>query len=162
MKSPEKAIYQFLDTNGNGLGTTNANGDYGTPDEFYFLAKGDAELYRILIHIEDTTGATAADYGNITSGLTNGYEVKVMDGATELANLTGGVAIKTNGDIGRVCFDLSQPVIGAGNSIIQARWTFEKAGYPVFIESGNKLSITFSDDLQGLIAHYFMVQGYYV
>lgn len=157
---PEKAIYQFLDTNGDGGGTTNANGDYSTPDEFFFLSKGDAFIERMIIHIEDTTGATAEKYGNIAE-LTNGYEIKVMNDAVVLADLTAGIPIKSNAGLGRFCYDVVQPTIGAGNDFVQARWTFSRAGEPLYIAPGNKLSITFSDDLQGLIEHTFMLQGYY-
>lgn len=159
---PEDAFYRFLDTNGDGTGTQNAVGDYSvTPDEFYFQPTHDTDLYRLIIHIEDTTGFQAQDYGNITSGLTNGYSLLVKDTAeSTLLNLCDGQPIQTNAEIGRYCYDVDVKTWGAGNEVLQARWTFEKAGRPLYLSAGDRLSITFNDDLTGLIEHYFMIQGY--
>lgn len=161
---PEESIYRFLDTNGDGSGTKNANGDYSlTPDEFYFEAARDCNIARMIIHIEDTSGMQVQDYGNITSGITNGYAVKVQDESqNDVRDFTDGAVIKTNGDIGRMCYDVEVKTWGSGNEELQARFTFAKAGYPLYLPAGYRLSITFNDDLSGLVEHYFMIQGYEV
>jgi hypothetical protein len=140
----------------------NANGNYATvADEFYFEAARDCYIHRLIIHISDTTGAQAQDYGNITGGLSNGYTIVEQDDTqTTLKDLCDGVAITTNGSIGRYCYDVELKSWGAGDEFIQARWTFAKAGYPLYLPAGHRLSITFNDDLSGLLEHYFMVQGY--
>ena len=161
-RNPDKALYRFLDTNGDGSGTDNANGDYSSvADEFYFQSSRDSFINRLIIHIGDTTGMQAQDYGNITSGITNGYVLKVQDDTqTDLLDLCDGVPIKTNGDLGRYCYDVELKSWGAGNEFLQARWTFANAGAPLFIRAQHRLSITFNDDLTGLLEHYFMIQGY--
>ena len=161
---PEDAIYRFLDTNGNGTGTQNAVGDYSvTPDEFYYQADHECSIFRLVIHIEDTTGFQAQDYGNITSGLANGYSLETKDiGGTQTLDLCDGQVIKTNAEIGRFCYDVDLKTWGAGNEVLQARWTFAKAGRPLHLQAGERLSITFNDDFTGLIEHFFMIQGYRV
>lgn len=161
MPSPEAAYYRFLDTNGDGTGTQNAVGDYSvTPQEFYFEPDVDAKIHRMIIHIEDTSGFQAQDYGNITGGLTNGYSLSVRDNGNEILDLCDGLLIQTNAEIGRYCYDVDVKTWGAGNEALQARWTFDKAGAPLVINAGYRLSITLNDDLTGLIEHYFMIQGY--
>lgn len=157
------AIYRLLDTNGDGTGTKNANGNYSSsPEEFYFKTLQDAKINRLIIFIEDTTGIQAEEYGNLASALTNGYTLVVTDeNDDEVLDLCDGLKIKTNANIGRYCFDVDLKTWGSGNDMIIARWTFLKAGFPLLLNTGYRLSITFNDDLSGLIEHSFMIQGYY-
>ena len=164
MKLAAQAIYRYLDTNGDGTGTKNANGNYASvADEFYFQAKHACTIERMLIHIEDTTGMQQQDYGNIAGGLTNGYSLVAKDKAgVTIMDLMNGVVVKNNGAIGRTCYDVELKTWGAGNEALQARWRFSAAGQPIFLPQGHRLSITFNDDLTGLLEHYFMLQGYNV
>lgn len=162
MGRPEEGIYRFLDTNGDGTGTKNANGDYSvTPQEFYFLAPRPIDIHRMILHIEDTSGMQAQDYGNITGGLTNGYRIVCKDAdENEIADYTDGLVIQTNAQIGRICYDVDLKTWGAGNEALQARFTTAKAGSPVRLRTNMRISITYNDDLTGLIEHYVMLQGY--
>ena len=162
MGRPNDAVFRFLDTNGDGTGTTNATGDYSiTPEEVYFEAAVNCDIHRLIIHIGDTGGIQAQDYGNIAGGLTNGYTVKALDASqAELIDLCAGIPILTNGDIGRYCYDVDLKTWGSGDEFIQARWTFSKAGSPLHLPKGYRLSVTLNDDFTGLLQHYFMVQGY--
>lgn len=158
---PEEAIYRFLDTNGDGSGTKNANGDYTTPDEFFFSYPKAVKIERMIVHISDTA-MLQGQYGDLTA-LSTGYSVAVLDGAgATVVDLTDGVPIKANADFGRYCYDVNHHSWGTtpANELVQSRWTFSKAGYPLYIPAGYKLSITFSDNLTGLLEHYFMLQGY--
>ena len=161
-KNVQQLISRFLDTNGDGTGTKNARGNYASAaTPLYFKATTTVNLHRMIIHIGDTTGMQAQKYGNIAE-LTNGYTVKVIDNdnVTELMDLCNLVPIKSNGGIGRYCYDVELRTWGAGNEFVQARWTFAKAGQPLRLKQGQRLSITLNDDLTGLLEHYFMVQGY--
>ena len=162
MGRPEEGVYRFLDTNGDGTGTKNANGDYSvTPGEFYFQPPRRVHVHRLIIHIEDTNGFTAQEYGNLGAALGNGYTIVCQDDSqNEICNYNDGVVITTNAEIGRICYDVDIKTWGAGNEALQARFTFDKAGSPVDLKPNYRLSITFNDDLSGLIEHYFMIQGY--
>lgn len=161
-KYPGQAIYRFLDTNGDGTGTKNANGNYSiTAEEFYFQPDGYVEIHRMIVHLADTSGMQAEEYGNLGTALSNGYapEIQDEDGAT-LLDLCDGIAITANGDLGRYCYDVDVKSWGAGNEFLQARWTFTKSGAPLLIEENHRFSITLNDDFSGLLEHYFMLQGY--
>lgn len=156
-----KHIFRYLDTNGDGSGTKNANGDYSSvADEFYCQPDMSVYINRLIISIEDTSGMQAQEYGNLGSELTNGWELKVTDasGSVKL-DLTDGIAVKTNAQIGRNCYDVDVKTWGAGDELLVARWTFGASGAPLYLSANDKLSVTFNDDLSGLISHYFLIQG---
>jgi len=157
-----KAIYRFLDTDGDGTGTKNANGDYSSAaDEFFFQPDQECDIHRLIFHMTDTTGIQQEEYGNIGGALTNGYNIVVRDDSdATILSLTDNIPIKTNGDIGRYCYDVELKSWGAGNEAIQGRWTFTKAGAPLRLPQNYKFSITLNDTLTGLLEHYFMIQGY--
>ena len=161
---PEEAIYRFLDTNGDGSGTQNAVGDYsGAAEEFYYQPPRNTELHRMVIHITDTAGISQAEYGNLGSALTNGYSLVVKDeSGAQVNDLCDGIPIKSNADFGRYCYDveLKSWTNTPANETVQVRWTFAKAGFPLYLPANYQLSITFNDNLSGLIEHYFMLQGY--
>ncbi len=157
-------VFRFLDTAGNGTGTKNANGNYSvSPNlntEFYYSPTQYTEIHRLIIHITDTTGMQTQDYGNIGSGLTNGYNFSVEDeNQNEVIDLCDGTVIKTNGDIGRYCYDVDLKNWGSGDEMLQARWTFTRSGSPIVLEPSWRFTVTLSDDCSGLIEHYFMLQG---
>ena len=158
---PEDMIFHYLDSNGDGTGTTNAIGDYSTPDQFYFEALKNCSIHRILISVGDATGSTAQEYGGL-SALTNGVELKVYDQTdTEILDLTAGNPIKSNAEWGKACYDVDLKTWGAGNEILVIRWTFDKAGTPINLAKGQKISIDLSDNFTGLLSHNFFIQGYY-
>ena len=162
MANVEELIFRNMDTNGDGTGTKNANGNYGTPDDFYFQSPYAVELHRMIIPIGDTAGMTAEEYGNLGAALTNGWELKVKTAADVVKlDLTDGIPIKSNAEVGRVCFDVDLKDFGTTptNEILLARWTFTRCGSPLILDPLDKLVITFSDNLTGLLTHYFMVQG---
>lgn len=161
---PGHAVYKFLDTAGNGTGTKNAVGDYSSsPGTFYYQPDTPTRIHRLVIHIEDTTGMQAQEYGNLGGALSAGYSLIVQNDLQQTqVDLCDGVPIKTNAGIGRYCYDVDLKSWGAGNEMLQARWTFSRAGYPLYLYKDWRLSITFNDNLSGLLEHYFMIQGYAV
>ncbi|MEW8418209.1 MAG: hypothetical protein AB2669_21375 [Candidatus Thiodiazotropha endolucinida] len=111
MQLPQNRIYQYLDTNGDGTGTTNAIANYTGGTEF-LIAPGAAYtygLYRMLVTIKDASGGSADEYGNLGSALTTGIKLAVIDSSdNELLDLTAGIPIKTNSEWGSCCYDLSK------------------------------------------------------
>lgn len=158
----DKHIYRYVDTNGNGTGTKSAVGNYAiAAEEFYFEASFDTLVYRMIIGISDTAGMQAQEYGNLGAALTNGVEVEVRDSDdTVLLDLLDGLPVKTNAEWGRVNFDVSLKTWGAGNELITSRWTFEKAGQPLWLKPGDKFVVRLNDDMTGLLSHTFFLNGY--
>jgi hypothetical protein len=162
---PSLSIYRLLDTNGDGTGTKNANGNYSSVAEEFYIENTDVEdgmiIERMLITLQDGVGMRAAYYGNLGGPLTNGWEPVVKDDTDSvILRLGDNLPIKTNAGIGRVCYDVDIKTWGAGDDVLVARWTFGRSGQPLFLPLGYKLAITFSDDLSGLVNHYFTVQGF--
>jgi len=155
-------LYRYLDTVGDGSGTKNANGNYSGGATKFLIAPPATDryfvLHRVLITIEDAQGFDAGDYGAIAGGLTNGVLVNwIKDGTTH--DLTNGIPIKTNAGWGIQCYDISFQDFGAGNNFLLVRWTFARRGQPLGLALGDSLEFVLEDDLTGLVAHYFQVQG---
>ncbi len=153
----------YLTADGTVGGDENAVGNYASPTQFWAEHTAEWVVWRMLVHIEDTVGAASADYGNITNGLTNGIKLQVLesDASTVVTNLipTQG-PVKTNADWGGICFDVEYENVGSGNDFINVRWTFNNAGTPLRLKAGQRIAVTFNDDLSGLIGHRFLVQGF--
>jgi hypothetical protein len=151
-----QVISQYLDTVGDGTGTTNGA---TTADTYFFAPTRSCQIHRMLVFIEDNVPVVAAKYGGL-SALSTGIKVTHVSGGQTL-NLHGQNTIKSNADWARVCYDVTYTVFGSGNDYVQARWTFAKSGIPILMESGDTLNAVVADDLTGLVGHYFMIQGNY-
>lgn len=162
-------LFRKLDTNGNGTGTTNANGDYSSAlEEFYISAPSASErdliLQRIIITIEDTTGFSANEYGNLAAALTNGVVIQHRQSdETIVTDLTDGEPVKTNAGWGSKCYDVDLKTWGVGNEFLLVRWTFERSGSSIHLNggSGDRLAVRLNDDFTGLVSQSFEVQGAY-
>jgi hypothetical protein len=163
-----KLISRALDTVGNGTGTKNANGNYSGAAEEFLIAPDSGEdwvITRMVVSIEDTAGIQADEYGNLGAALTNGIKVEVHNSSGLLYSLTDpSLPVKTNAQWGVYCFDVDMKSWGTAptDDLLLVRWTFAKSGQPIKLRSreGEKLVVTLNDNLTGLIAHYFVVQGY--
>ena len=155
-------LYQFADTVGDGTGTTNANVDGTTPVVFKVVATG-GKFYRInrlIFSITDTSASVVAtNYGGL-SQLGNGIAVGVYDTSdTVILDLCSGLPIKNNSDWGRMCFDIQWMDFGSDIGVY-GRWTFGKdLRKALVLEPGQYLGIKVSDDLTGLLTHYFSIRG---
>jgi hypothetical protein len=155
---------RFADTNGNGTGTKNANGDYSSSAEVFYLQPPAGVAYRVhrmIVSLEDTTGMTAQEYGNLAAALGNGVEIMVKDDSGTVADLTDGIPVKTNAQWGRMCYDVDVKTWGQGDELLVARWTFAKSGAAIVLNGNHngRIEVLLNDDLRGLISHYFLVQG---
>jgi len=157
-------LSRYLDTDGDGTGTKNATGNYsGAVEEFYITpAAGERfDIARLIVNIEDTGGGTVQEYGNIGTALSNGIEVYVEnEHGTKMFDITDDVPILSNGDWARLCHDVVWLDKGSGNDHITARLSFNKFADEIHLEAGQKFIVTVNDDLTGLVAHYFKVQGW--
>ena len=158
-------INQFLDSNGDGSGTHNLNGNYsGGATEFWIEcpASADAqyEISRLIVNIEDTAGMSAQEYGNLGAALTNGVKLehRYVDDTVRL-NLTPD-PVQANADWSAYCYDAQVLSWGPGDEMLAVRWTFSKSGDFLVLEHGEKLVVILEDDLTGLISHRFLVQGH--
>ena len=152
---------RFLDTVGDGSGTTNAVGNYSGGEEVFFIAPAiteNFEVSRMIVSAEDTTGFQAQEYGNLGSALGTGIVVRVSD-ADGVKFILTEEPVTTNANWGTYCFDADVKSWGSGNELLLARWTFALSGTPVRLNPGDKLEVVLNDDFSGLISHRFLTQG---
>lgn len=148
-------------------GGTNANGNYSvTPATFSYgpSAGENWTVERLIIHIGDTGSFSSDEYGNTGSALSNGFDVEVVDsGDNVIKKLNGARPFTTNGELGSVCYDVSNLGAGTGgNDAILVRWTFSKAGSPIRLrgDDGWKVRVVLNDDFSGLAKHTFFLDCY--
>jgi len=152
---------RYLDTNGDGTGTKTANGNYAAAAEEFYIQPAEWQtlsLARLIVYAEDTGGMDNGSYGNGIT-LTNGIRVILTKDGVD-TDLDGGLAIKSNGQWKRLCYDEHIDSAGSGNDSMAVRWTFTKAGQELKISGSDKLRVILNDDFTGLIDHTFLVQGY--
>lgn len=158
------ALFRFLDTNGDGTGTKNANGNYSVTADDFFIQPAAGEVFvlnRLIVELRDSQGIQAEEYGNLGSALSNGINIKVTDSSdVEILDLTDGLPVTTNAAWGRMSYDVDVKSWGAGDEVLLCRWTFGASGRPLILKDQQKFKVTLNDNLTGLVAHYFMVQGY--
>ncbi len=115
-------IFEYLDTNGDGTGTTNAIGNYATvADDFYYEATQKCSIERMIICVRDTGAFDAEDYGNGIA-LTNGVRILIHDDAqNQDVYLDGGIAVVNNAGWGGLCYDVDVKTWGTGDEIMLVR-----------------------------------------
>ena len=157
-------LYRYMDSVGDGSGNDNFNADYSAAEGLAIVAPPIDEVFninRIIISLEDTNGMSASDYGNITSGLTNGITIEKDDGVNVINEITDGLSVKSNAEWGMLCYDVDIKKWSTGNELLLARFTFTKGGESIDLwgSDNHRLVIRFNDDLTGLVSHRFMAQG---
>lgn len=159
----KQTFYRYLDTNGNGTGTKNANLEFASPDIFYIQPPSGTIYYlnRMIISVGDTTGMTSSKYGNLAE-LGTGITFKVVDDSGTILDLTDGIPVDTNASYGALCYDVDVKTWGSGNELLVTRWTFAKAGNPLKLRGSKneRLEVDLSDDMSALLSQYFLVQGW--
>jgi hypothetical protein len=159
MTDGKQPFSDFLDSAGNGTGTKNMA---TTADIYYLEAQAGQSLVveRLIISYQDAGGGTVDEYGNLNAALSTGIEIKVVDPGGTIVDLTDGVPVQQNGHWARFCYDAQRLDWGAGEDLFVVRWTFAKAGRPVFLNPGDRLEFQVNDDLTLLSNHYALAQGY--
>lgn len=158
-------LYRHLDTNGDGTGTVDANGDYSSAATHFYIQPPKDRVYtiaRMMVEILDTNGFQAQEYGNLGSALTNGIQVCIIDDTGVVVDLTSrNDTVVTNAEWAMYCFDVKLNSWGAGDEQLAVRWTFDKAGSPLILEGKNneRLAVILNDNFTGLIKHHFVIQG---
>lgn len=128
-----------------------------TPVELLYTAARRLQVARIIVTIEDNGNFSADNYGGVST-LSNGIEFEHVRNGTTI-DLLDGQPIKSVVDWSIHSYDLDYHAFGSGNNYVNVRWSFNKAGASMFFELGDQLIIRINDDLTGLVAHQFFVQG---
>jgi len=157
-------LVQHLTSTGVSGGTDDATGDYSGGQEIFYIQPPAGTVYRIarlLVFVRDSK-VNADDYGAITSGLSTGIGVRTQDDSGTLIDLVDGDKVQTSAEWAHHCYDATALAWGAGNEFLTVRWTFAKSGTVLRLDGdqNERLEVTLDDDMTGLLAHQFLVQGY--
>ena len=155
-------VSYILDTVGDGTGTKNAVGDYSGAVQDFCRVIPDNErmsVYRLVIHIEDTGNFLAGGYG-AGAALTNGIHISYTQGPL-VVDFDDGVETKTNAGWSRMAYDVTDHTFGSGNNYLAVRLSFDKMGSPIILGAGDRFNVELNDNLTGIVAHYFTIQGLY-
>lgn len=119
------------------------------------------DITRIMGHLLDSSSMDDAKFGGITGGLSAGLVLRRVDGDTR--NIWN---VKTNADIGLICFDKTYDDKAPGGQYGMAfRNTFAgvaKHGAVIRLAPGDELQLIIQDDLTGLDDFKVMAQGSFV
>ncbi len=149
---------------GDDVGTSNVdlavNGSV-TPVKFNLktgIPEGNFDIYitRMLISMGTATLPVLTDFGDITSGLTNGIYFRKTDG-----NIITYFNIKTNQDLADLAYDIDF-LASTGDDGLKCRLSFDKTGSIIKLASGEDLEMWVQDDLTGLNRFTVMLEGYLV
>jgi hypothetical protein len=160
-------IMRFLDTNGDGTGTKNANGNYAGAEEEFLIAPPSGttfRLYRLHWHISDAAINNTNQYGG-TAAITNGCRIVVREsvGSTTLFDLTDGIPIQQNIHLARLGqIMLRETGFTGGEDFLKVVIPLDGTETSIRLDgtAGEYLAVTVNDDLTGLTGHYFFVYGY--
>jgi hypothetical protein len=160
----KRPLFRFLDTLGNGLGVKDATGNYASTDTSFYIQTTDPGeryiIHRCMSYIEDSGGSPSlATYGGLTA-LTDGILCRVVYRDGSIHDLTDGMAIQSNSEWARVCYDLTVATFPAGNNYAHARWTFTRSGWPIVLNPFDRLEFVMRDNLTAYVQHSFLIQGY--
>ncbi len=150
-------VFEYLDTNGDGTGDSNAIGDYSSAptDFFYQPGPGKVELITGMIVYMEGKDVGKGGYGN-ANVLTNGITMRTDNTVPEASmDLTVGVPILSEKQWQRLCYDLS-PVSEESRV---ARCTFARSGLPLILSETDRLVVTLHDDFSHMDEHRFKIEG---
>ena len=116
----------------------------------------------MIVTVLNTSAATNIDQYAGIDELSNGIQVKVINGTTQ--DLTNNDPVKKLIDWSAYCYDLDlKNKVNAGNTCYAGvRWTFANSGQEIRLigDNGDRIEVVCRDDLSDLAEHHFLIQGY--
>ena len=138
-------------------------GDYSSSaTSFTYTSPSDRITFikRFIIKIEDGS-IDPADFGGISSGLTNGFTLSYNRTSTSTELFLAGtdqVPLKKNGDIGGICYDFNL-LSGTGDDVGLWRYSPVIGNRSIILYPGGTIQANFNDNLTALSSFRIQVQG---
>lgn len=158
----EDLLLAPLKVDGSGSPNMNVDGS-STPVYFWHLAAGEAgnpkwtTIAALTMSISDDAAVIAGGFGGLAA-LTTGLALELVDstGATVVADLTGGLGIKSHADFAMIGGDVRFADTATGVDVVSMRLDFAR---PIELAYGQRFRITVRDNLTGLTALRAFVAG---
>lgn len=150
-------LYKYL-RNG---GSADMNVDGTVPAIFEYIVPAGKNVWLYRMNVEGHNGSITRDNFLGITALTVGLKFEVLDDQDNvLIDFTDGFPIKITTEFSALCgVDSQIDTRGGGEDGIAIRWTFEKAGEPIFLLEGYKFRATVQDNLIGISQLRMMLQG---
>jgi hypothetical protein len=155
---------KYLDTNGDGTGTTNATGDYATTPTTFFYGPPAGEVYvaeKLIWQISDK-GAFGIDvFGALAAALPNGVEIEFWRLGQLVLKLTNGEPVKTNAGMTRINTDYRKIPYTSNYESAFVSLNAESFGGPLYMvgDLQDQIRIPLTDNFTGLDNQYFILYG---
>jgi len=164
-------LSRYLDTNGDGTGTNEIQGDHSSTEQVYLVMppRGERYLIRRFVIFIDGSGSLGEDeYANLGAPLTNGLVLRVRrhTESDNIFNLTDDVPIKTNAHWLRHTEHVHRWEAASGADALSAVIDFQEAFHPDGLlldgEKGDALELVAQDDFSGaqIVEHRALVEGW--
>lgn len=155
----DEFVYAFL-RNG---GSPEMNVDGTVPKVFEYIVPNGKNIWlRRLTIAAHNSGMNPDNFFGLVA-LANGLVIEVLDNQdNQLKDFTNSEPIKILMHLSNLAGNDAGNTIdrlGAADDGAAIRWTFEKAGEPIFMREGYKFRITVNDNITGISFLRMMVQG---
>jgi len=157
-------IVTLLDTNGDGTGVFEANGDYSeTPTEFIIRPEPghSIAIHRLVVQLRNGSVLDEDNYGGIP-GLTNGVYLFMADNGEDIWRFPALAAVRANRDWAGLAHPTPLVVGLAPAETLYCTLDFVKlTGVPIVIadHKNHRLGVRLNDDFTGLLEQRFVVYG---
>jgi len=150
-------VFEFLKT---AAGSMEMGVDGGTPVPFLYTATQPTILTRCNFSMYDDALEDVDGFFTIAA-TTNGLKIEVKNSAGTVLQNFGAIAVKRHADLNNLAgTDTSGAQATPATARMAVRWTFERAGAALKLDTGDQFIITVQDDISALAQFRTMVQGY--
>lgn len=158
-------LFRFLDTNGDGTGTSGAAADYSVTPETFFIRPSNTDIFiikQLKFHIVDAGKFDYDEFGAIAAGtVSNGLLLQYNRNGSTLVDFTAQHPIDANDEFQHFGKDFTLvDWAGTDNSLeVTLDFTLFSDGVILNGPSSDDLSIIVNDDFSGLVEMHFIAYG---
>ena len=154
----DQHVFKFLHLEGSPAVKNAAVDGSVASKAFVYNPDENVEISRMIVMIQTAANISAEKYGD-QAVLTNGVNVEWIRTNNGTLDLVDGLYVKSNAHWGGLCYDVDHWDPSVGNKFVLVRWTFGQTGKPLYMYPGDEFRVVIRDDLTGLVAQTFMLQG---
>lgn len=155
---PEEFVFKYL--RNSGFPEMNVNG-LTAPKIFEYIVPAGKNVWLHRLNAEGHNASITRDNFLGIAALANGLDFQIVDDQDNLLiDFNDGEKIKITTEFSALCgVDTQIDTRGGGEDGIAIRWTFDRAGEPIFMKEGYKFRVIVNDDLSGISQLRMMLQG---
>lgn len=152
----------FMTATGDNVPPYNLNGNYSAaPQDFYYQATANYDIYSVLINISDNANFNQLDYGAIVDGtITHGPKFFIKpNGLTEIPLLSGMTIIHNYDWLSLTPEVALTSFAGLAQTLTININMMNQYGQPLSIRKGDRFIIRLNDNFSTLVSQTFVIRG---